>query len=143
MAQALEFRQTSHLNPALSDPATKTLTADKLVGRWKNTNSETQGLAEFAIEQDGERFTVSGVGVGADGPIDWPRTRAKALANLEEEAGQRAIALAATFDFGFMRAETQIRVNKGVLVLVLFNTFLDDSGGRSNYVNREFYYRQD
>jgi hypothetical protein len=89
-----------------------------------------------------DRFTVSAVGVGATGPIEWPRTQAKALANLEEEAGQRTAALTATFDFGFMRAETQIRVNKGVLVIVLFNTFRDDSG-RSSYVNREFFYRRD
>jgi hypothetical protein len=141
MAQNFEFKQSGHLNPLLLERATMTLSADKLIGRWMNTNRETQGLAEFLIEQDGERFSVSGVGVGADGPIHWPVTEAKALANLEEEAGQRAVALTATFDFGFMRAETQIRVNKGVLVIVLFHTFLDDSG-RSNYVNREFYYRQ-
>lgn len=141
MKQNFEFKQSGHLNPALTDPATRTLSADKLIGRWMNTNRETQGLAEFLIEEDGGRFSVSGIGVGADGPIDWPVTEAKVLANLEEEAGQRAVALTATFDFGFMRAETQVRVNKGVLVIVLFNTFLDDSG-RSNYVNREFYYRQ-
>ena len=142
MTQTFEFKQSSHLHPALLDPAATTLDADRLTGRWVNTNTETQGLAEFVIEQDGERFRVSGVGVGADGPIDWPMTSATPLANLEEEAGQRAVALAATFAFGFMRAETQIRVNKGVLVIVVFHTFLDDSG-RSNYVNREFFYRQD
>jgi hypothetical protein len=48
--------------------------------------------------------------------------------------------LAAGFDFGFMRSEVYIRVNKGVLVIVLFNTFQDDSG-RTNYLNREFFYR--
>jgi hypothetical protein len=141
MTQTFEFKQLGHLNPALSDPATRTLNADKLTGRWVNTNSETQGIAEIVIEQDGERFSVSAVGVGADALIDWPMTEAKVLANLEEEAGQRAVALAATFDFGFMRAETYLRVNKGVLVIVLFNTFQDDSG-RWNYVNREFFYRQ-
>ena len=62
------------------------------------------------------------------------------MANLEEEAGQRVVALAAVFDFDFMRAEVYIRVNKGVLVIVLYVTFLDGSG-RSDYVNREFYYR--
>jgi len=142
MDQNLQFKQSSHLHPALSDPTTRRWSADKLIGRWLNTSRETQGLAEFVIEQDGDRFSVSAVGVGTDGPIDWPRTRAKPLANLEEEAGQRAPALAATFDLGFMKAETQIRVNKGVLVIVLFITFLDDSG-RSNYVNREFFYRPD
>jgi hypothetical protein len=142
MNRTLEFKEISHLDPALSDPATRTLNAAKLIGRWVNTNSETQGIAEIAIKQDGEEFSISAVGVGADGPIAWPRSRAKVLANLEEEAGQRAVALAATFEFGFMTAETYLRVNKGVLVIVLFNTFRDDSG-RSNYVNREFYYRQE
>ena len=142
MTQTLEFRQSSHLDPALSDPATRTLNADKVTGRWLNTNRETAGIGECLIEQDGEQFIVTVVGVGANGPIAWPRTRAKALANLEEEAGQRAVALAPVFDHGFMRTETYIRVNKGVLVIVLFNTFTDDSG-RSSYINREFFYRQD
>lgn len=142
MTQTLEFKQSSHLDPALSDPATRTLNADKLIGRWVNTNSETRGIAEIVILQDGEEFSVSAVGVGADGPIAWPPTRARVLANLEEEAGQRAVALAASFEFSFMTAETYLRINKGVLVIVLFNTFRDDSG-RSNYVNREFYYRQE
>ena len=48
-------------------------------------------------------------------------------------------ALTATFEFGFMRADTHMRINKGVFVIVLFVTFLDDSG-RSNYFNREFFY---
>ena len=141
MTQTLRFKQSSHLDPALSDPATRTLNADKLIGRWVNTNSETQGIAEIVIQRDGEEFCVSAAGVGADGPIAWPPTRARVLANLEEEAGQRAVALAATFEFGFMTAETYLRINKGVLVIVLFSTFRDGSG-RSNYVNREFYYRQ-
>jgi hypothetical protein len=142
MTQTLEFKQSGHLDPALCDPAARTLHADKLTGRWLNTNAGTKGVAEIVIERDGERFTVGVVGVGANGPIEWPKVEATVLANLEEEAGQRAVALAATFDFDFMRAESYLRVNKGVLVIVLFNTFLDDSG-RSNYVNREFYYRRD
>jgi hypothetical protein len=141
MTESLEFKQSSHLNPQLSDPATHALNADKLVGRWLNTDSSTEGLSELVIEQDGARFSVSATGIGADGPVEWPKTAAKPLANLEEEGGQRTIALTAVFDFGFMTAETQIRVNKGVLVIVVFHTFRDDSG-RASYVNREFFYRQ-
>jgi hypothetical protein len=140
MTQTFEFKQSYHLNPALTDPATRTLNVDKLTGRWVNTDPGTKGLAEILIEQAGDGFNVAAVGVGADGPIAWPVTRATALANLEEEAGQRALALAVTFEFGFMKAETYLRVNKGVLVIVLFCTFTDDSG-RSSYVNREFFYR--
>jgi len=140
MTPTIDFKQSSHLDPALSDPATRTLNADKVTGRWLNTNRDTAGIMECVVTQEGEDFIVKVRGAGADDPIDWPAARVKALANLEEEAGQRAVALAPVFDLGFMTAETYIRVNKGVLVIVLFNTFRDGSG-RSNYLNREFFYR--
>ena len=140
MSQTLEFKQNSHLDPALTDPATRTLNADKLIGRWINTNTKTQGIVEIVIKQEREEFSVSALGAGLSGPIAWSQTRATVLANLEEEAGQRAVALAVTFNFDFMTAETYLRINKGVLVIVLFNTFRDDSR-RSNYVTREFFYR--
>ena len=105
-----------------------------------NTNRATRGISELTVEHDGKDFSVSLIGAGAAGPIDWPRTEVETFANLEEEGGQRAAALVAYFNFGFMATEMQIRVNKGVLVIVLFNTFRDGSG-RSNYVTREFFYR--
>ncbi len=113
---------------------------DKLLGRWLNTNPDTKGIASCEVQREGDLFEIKIFGVGADGPIAWPVVRTKALANLEEEAGQRTIALAASFEFGFMKSEIYIRVNKGVLVIVLFNTFQDESG-RWNYLNREFFYR--
>jgi hypothetical protein len=131
------FKQNSHLNPELR--SAKTGNIEKLFGRWFNTNHDTRGIAECTISPHGDQIKVSVVGVGDDGPIAWPTVTAHALANLEEEAGQRTGALMADFEFGFMRAETHIRINKGVLVIVLFATFLDDSG-RSNYLNREFFY---
>ena len=132
------FKQSSHLNPELKIGG-KSPNLEKLVGRWLNTNRDTRGIAECTITPEGGQVKVSVVGVGDDGPIAWPVVTAHALANLEEEAGQRTGALMATFEFAFMRAETHIRINKGVLVIVLFATFLDDSG-RSNYLNREFFY---
>ena len=140
MTETFEFKQSGDLDPALADLATRRLSADKLIGRWVNTNPDSRGIATIVVEQDGDHFNVGIQGVGADGLIDWPIVRAVALANLEEEAGQRAVALAALFNLGFMKAETYLRVNKGVLVIVLFVTFHDDSG-RSNYLNREFFYR--
>lgn len=113
---------------------------NKLLGRWLNTNHETRGIAECTIARDGDVINVDIVGIGEDGPIHWPTARATPLANVEEEAGQRTMALLATFDLGFMRAETHMRINKGVFVIVLFATFLDDSG-RANYLNREFFYQ--
>ena len=136
MTQAA-YKQRSHLNPELSSASAN---LEKLLGRWLNTNHETRGIAECTVAKDGDQIKVNIVGVGDDGLIAWPTVTAHALANLEEEAGQRTGALMATFEFGFMRAETHMRINKGVFVIVLFATFLDDSG-RANYLNREFFYR--
>ena len=94
MNRTPEFKLSGQLDLALSDSATRTLHADKLIGRWLNTNMETQGVAEITIERVGERFFVSVLGVGENGLIAWPKAKATALANLEEEAGQRALALA-------------------------------------------------
>ena len=134
----MEFKQSSHLNPELRGGQTADL--EKLFGRWLNTNRETRGIAECVVARDGDQIKVSVIGVGDEGPIAWPTVNAHALANLEEEAGQRTGALMCSFEFGFMRADTHMRINKGVSVIVLFATFLDDSG-RSNYLNREFFYR--
>ena len=142
MTLSSDFKQLGDLDPTLADESALTLGLDKLLGRWVNTNTETRGVAEFTIEHDGSRFRVGAYGVGDGETVAWPKTEAVALANVGEEGGQRTVILVATFDFGFMRAETQIRVNKGVLVLVFFNTFLDGSG-RSDYVTREFFYRPD
>jgi len=142
LAQTVEFKQTGDLHPALADPATRTLNAGKLTGRWLNTDTETRGVAEITIAQEGGHFRVRVAGAGEGGPVNWPTARARVMANLEEEAGQRAVALAAVFDFGFMKVESYLRVNKGVLVIVAYHTFLDASG-RSNYVNREFFHRAD
>src|SRR5262245_9971099 len=136
----MNFKQQSHLHSDLLDPAAANLNPDKFLGRWINTNWETRGIAECTVARDGDGISVSIIGVGKDGPIQWPIARATPLANLEEEAGQRTMAMTATFDLGFMRADTHIRLNRGVFVIVLFVMFLDDSG-RANYLNREFFYR--
>jgi hypothetical protein len=140
MTETLAYTQSGHLDEALLDPATKALNAGKLIGRWANTDPATRGIREITIAGDGDRFSVKVVGAGADGPIPWPSGAVQALANLEEEAGQRTVAFSVIFDLGFMKAETYLRVNKGVLVIVLFNTFHDGSG-RSSYVTREFFFR--
>jgi hypothetical protein len=111
-----------------------------VLGRWLNTNRDTRGIAECVVVQDKDDFVVSITAVGDNEPVPWPKARAKVFANLEEEAGQRTVALTATFNLGYMTAETHMRVNKGVFVIVLYVTYHDDSG-RSNYLNREFFYR--
>jgi hypothetical protein len=111
-----------------------------LSGRWLNTNRDTRGMTECVIASQGADITVSITTAGNNEPVRWPIARATVLANVEEEAGQRTIALLAKVDLDDATVDTHVRVNKGVLVIVIYVTFHDDSG-RSNYLNREFFYR--
>ena len=117
-----------------------TASTTSLLGRWLNTNRDTRGMRECVIAQDGEDISVSIMTAGNNEPVHWPTARANVLANVEEEAGQRTIALLANFELGDATVDSHVRVNKGVLVVVIYVTFHDDSG-RSNYLNREFFYR--
>ena len=109
------------------------------LGRWLNTNRDTPTIAECTVAQDNDGITVNVIGANKK---PWPTVRATVLANHEEEAGQRSVALMAAFDLDDQLAETYIRVNKGVLVIVVYATFKDGSD-RSNYLYREFFYRSE
>src|SRR2546421_12873216 len=85
ISQTLQFKQAWHLDPALLDSAAKNIDPAGLAGRWVNTNHETRGVSELTLEHDGKNFRVSLVGVGAAGPIDWPRTEVETFANLEKK----------------------------------------------------------
>lgn len=117
----------------------KTANVASVFGRWLNTNRDTPTIAECTVAQDKDGITVNVVGADRE---PWPIGRPVVLANLEEEAGQRSVALMTTFDLGDMIADTHMRVNKGVFVIVVYATFKDGSG-RSNHLYREFFYRSE
>lgn len=114
----------------------KTGNVASVLGRWLNTNRHTPTIAECTVAQDKDGITVQVVGADKE---PWPVARPTILANLEEEAGQRSVALMVKFDLGDMMLDTHMRVNKGVFVIVVYATFTDGSG-RSNHLYREFFY---
>ena len=117
----------------------KTGNVASVLGRWLNTNRDTPAIAECTVAQDKDGLRVQVIDANNE---KWPVARPTILANLEEEAGQRSVALMATFDLGDMVADTHMRVNKGVFVIVVYATFKDGSG-RSNHLYREFFYRSE
>lgn len=114
----------------------KTGNVSSVFGRWLNTNRDTPTIAECTVSQDKDGIAVQVIGADKE---PWPLARPTVLANLEEEAGQRSVALMAKFDLGHMVADTHMRVNKGVFVIVVYATFKDGSS-RSNHLYREFFY---
>jgi hypothetical protein len=104
------------------------------LGDWRNTNP-SGGIGRIVCTAAGDgRMTVH----CSSSCRDWGVAGAPVFAFTfdSDEAG----AFAAVYDFGFEEVRLQANVKLGVLVVATFNSFNDDSG-RSNYFNREFFYR--
>jgi hypothetical protein len=132
-----------------------------LLRTWHNADADTKGISEVTCSlRDGQLY-VRVSSVGPDGPVDWGEVPATPYADLSITGGARADAepvadgtptphyaevssteggpaFQATYDHGFMRVRMQARMSIGILPLVYFTDFTDDSG-RSSYVTREVY----
>jgi hypothetical protein len=116
------------------------LPVSPLLGRWRNTNSRTTSLSEVSFAPGEGGLLLHALGVGEDAPVDWGRTRAAVFVG--HDGATEPTKMRAGYDFGFMEVVMHTWVKQGVLVIVLFNRF-KDSSGRSNYLDREFFYRED
>ena len=109
-----------------------------LAGTWFNTDKESRGIVKIvAAARDGV-FTVQAFGAASPAPVDWGEVQAGVYA--EGAGAKTAAAFGAFYDHGFLRTHLQAKVNRGVLVVAMFNEFTDGSG-RSSYFAREFYHR--
>ena len=110
-----------------------------LLGRWRNTDAAGHGLLEMIVEDlDGE-LSVRALGSGEPDPVDWGPGKTRVFACLDE-AGNASLSALATWDFGFLETQLQLRVPGGTLAVAGFNVFKDGSG-RPGYSTREFFYR--
>ena len=135
-----------------------------LLSRWSNTDQTSRGITELSCQFRDGQLQVGAVAVGPEGPIDWGEVAATLYTDISVTGGGRAAVAAVTdgrptphyadisvtdlgpafwvtYDHGFQRVHVQARINLGVLVVVVFTEFTDDSG-RADYVHREFFIRQ-
>lgn len=135
----------------------------RLLTRWRNTDARTKGISEVSFAYRERQLYIRVTAVGPDGPIDWGEAPASLYADVSVTGGQRGAvppttdgeptphyadlsatdggpAIFATYDHGFMRVHLQGRFNIGILPIVSFNEFLDESG-RADYFIREVFVR--
>ncbi|MSR59737.1 MAG: hypothetical protein EXS05_19195 [Planctomycetaceae bacterium] len=108
----------------------------ELTGLWKNTKRSTGVIRELELSQKGDGFVLRATGAGS--PRDWGEVAVTPHASgvdAWDPAGFHA-----AYDFGFMRMLLAANINKGLLIIASYNTFLDGSP-RSNSFAREFFYR--
>lgn len=134
----MDTLQGTRAEDFVAAPPTGAIDPAPLLGTWLNTDKESQGIVRIvaAVREGG--FTIRAFGSGSPEPIDWGEVRADVYA--DSAGSQGAAAFGAFYDHGFLRTHLQAKVNRGVLVVAMFNQFTDGSG-RSSYFNREFYYR--
>ena len=134
----MQFKRNTDLATPMTVDRDAAVT-DRLLGTWTNSNAESRGFERLVIDRADAGMGLRAFGIGDDGPVDWGRVRADVFANLEDE-GVTGTALYARYDLGYMEVEIQLRLPKGLLVITHFAKFKDDSG-RTNWVDREFFYR--
>jgi len=110
------------------------------LGTWRNTNSRTAALSQLSFAREGDNLVLHPIGVGDGALIDWGPTRAGVF--FSHDGGTEPAKIKAAYDFSFMEFLMHAWVKQGVLVIAHFNRFKDQSR-RSNYFDREFFYRDD
>jgi hypothetical protein len=114
--------------------------ASTFVGTWRNTNTEGCGIASVSIESTEAGAKMRVCGSDGSGVQDWGETSVEIY--VEVGAMTEPAKLKARYDLGSIKLLMHGWVKQGVLVLALFRRFTDQSG-KSNYFDREFFYRTD
>lgn len=112
-----------------------------ILGRWRNTDRASRGIAEIHVSDGADRVRVRAIGAGSDGAVDWGEAESGVYACVDE-GGAPSLSLLASYRRAELRSELQLRVIGGTLALANFNHFTAGAGPRS-YFTREFFYRVD
>ncbi len=108
------------------------------LGTWMNTNSASTGIVRVVMARKDGVFTMQVLGACEPAPCDWGEAVVEQFA--ESGGAHGGGAFSSFYDFGFMDSYLHGWIKLGVLVVVKFDRFKDESG-RSNRFSREFFYR--
>jgi hypothetical protein len=109
-----------------------------LAGTWGNTNPQTRGIVSMQGRVEGGLLRIRIHGAGREGPVDWGEVAAAVYHERNDEGLEQPFV--AHYDFGTTRVALQGFLRQGVLVILAFTTFGDDSG-RASYFSKEFFSR--
>ena len=141
MSYSRYLPQSTDISPV--KPATEKVPISPSLGRWTNTNVNSQGISHFEIKQDSTSPTGLAIRVFAhtdDGLKNWGDTAISKV--FEDDINQLGDdAFMAEYQFDFLTVRLQGNTNLGLIIMTALNTFNDDSG-RMDYFAREYYRRQ-
>jgi hypothetical protein len=124
--------------PAAKSTGAASVDPRPLLGRWVNYNEESTGINGVQIDSWEGVFTLRVLGADRPAPIDWGEVAVAMFA--DGVGGQEAVAFSASYDFGWALVHLAAYLNKRLLVVDAYTIFTD-GGGRSNYFQRDHFYR--
>ena len=122
------------------DVSAQTLQADQsvLLGTWMNTDRQSENITKARFTALDGTVDLQVWGACDPQPCDWGATPCDVYTDAVDS--NTVEGLAAQYEFDFKRVQICGNVKQGILVLQVYNTFLDGSE-RMNYFSREFYHR--
>lgn len=137
--KVLEYVRVEDRLPEHVPPPGGALDPAPLAGIWFATDEQTAGVVRLELRPNAGRLLVRAFGTDELEPYEWGEAEAATYG--ADVTAVDAVAFSAVFDFGFLVTILAGRLGKGILVLDMFNTFVDASG-RPNYAGREFFHRR-
>jgi hypothetical protein len=114
------------------------LELSSLIGKWKNTNPATGGIAEINVGQVEDTLAIQVLGAHAPELLDWGMRPATVYAY--EVTGEIAAGFELTYEFADQQATVTAIHNRGVLVIHTYHKF-KDGDLRTNYICKEFFHQ--
>lgn len=114
------------------------LDLSSLIGRWRNTNPATGGIAEIHVSQVENGLEIGVFGARSPDLCNWGIRPATTYAY--EITGEIVAGFELTYEFEDQQALVTAIHNRGVLVIHTYHKFKDD-GLRTNFICKEFFHQ--
>ncbi len=130
-------RARDHLGLDGARPAARPVVLAPLVGTWVNFDERSGGVHHLDVADRGGALGVRAFGVAEPGPLDWGEVAGEAFS--DGVTLHTAVAFRAVYELGFASVALACYLNKRLLVVDAYTTFLDASG-RAGYFRRDHLY---
>jgi len=130
-------RARDHLGLDGARPIARPIALAPLVGTWVNFDERSGGIHHLDIADRRGALVVRAFGMAAPAPLDWGEVTGEAFS--DGVTLHTAVGFRAAYELGFASVMIASYLNKRLLVVDAYTTFLDSSG-RAGYFRRDHLY---
>ncbi|MEL6866563.1 MAG: hypothetical protein AAFP19_19210 [Bacteroidota bacterium] len=112
---------------------------EKFLGQWENTNPGTGQIKRINVSEEKGEYFLHAYGASDDGLIDLGKSKCALFSSRVDNSIIEG--MTTKIELPFIHIDVAINLKYGVMVVQIYNTFLDGSK-RSNYFGREFFHQR-